>query len=682
MFFFILLSCSSKSPSITPVQQIDQVQKAQLVAHVQELASDAYLGRGTLEPGLDKAAEYISNKYAEFGLTPIDGQEEFLVPYTLYQGGWAAEQSLSLSYDDNTLALSEAQWIPFPFSDSGSVSADLVFAGYGITAPEHNWDDYKDLDVQDKIVLVLRREPGANDPESPFNGTESSEHSYFRSKAENAIKHGAKGMLLFTDPTHPNPNDDFRRKGQLFVDPPDLNAQQQGPLFLAAQVSPKTIQPLFKQQSLTDIQTLLDSGTPPAEIAFSTTSANLSWTRKEEASSVVVNNVVGMIEGTDPELGKELLVIGAHFDHLGYFEGEGDTIYNGADDNASGTAALLELARLHASGTPPKRSIVFAAFSAEELGLLGSRAFIRQIDPKQVSLMLNFDMIGRNSNAPIEIIGDGYAVGMSEAIMKANQDIGLNIELAGDNYFGASDHDPFFKANRPFLFFFTGTHEDYHQLSDHIEKLDFEQMHKITSLGSKVISSVANNDYTPQFISHLSWLGITLSTHTDSASILNVAQDSRAVDAELQQDDVIEAINKESSPPQEIAQMLTELPPGDIVSLTINRNGDTFEREITRAKTGYVGIYPGAVPSEMRTTLAIPDTQGVLIRQLLEDGPAGQSGFLAEDIILQIDGRSVTPRNLSAVLQRIGAGEQVVCLVLRDGERLKLELTLGERPSR
>ena len=143
MHFLFLQACmpqkqSTPSPSTPPAQ----VQKEELIAHVQELASDAYLGRGTLEPGLDKAAEYISGKYADFGLTPIDGQDSFLVPYTLYQGGWSSEQSLSLIQSEPTKTLSADSWSPLPFSDSGSVSGELVFAGYGITL-RSTVDDYK-----------------------------------------------------------------------------------------------------------------------------------------------------------------------------------------------------------------------------------------------------------------------------------------------------------------------------------------------------------------------------------------------------------------------------------------------------------------------------------------------------------------------------------------------------------
>ena len=134
MLLFSLLACSGSktppTPSTQPTQ--DQVQREELVAHVQELASDAYLGRGTLEPGLDKAAEYISKKYADFGLSPLEGHDDFLLPYTLYQGGWTTEQSITLHSDQEDIELPTTQWIPFPFSDSGAVSSDLIFAGYNL----------------------------------------------------------------------------------------------------------------------------------------------------------------------------------------------------------------------------------------------------------------------------------------------------------------------------------------------------------------------------------------------------------------------------------------------------------------------------------------------------------------------------------------------------------------------
>ena len=291
-----------------------------------------------------------------------------------------------------------------------------------------------------------------------------------------------------------------------------------------------------------------------------------------------------MLKGTDPVLSKEMLVVGAHYDHLGYFEGDGDTIYNGADDNASGTAALIELARLHSSlETPPKRSIVFAAFSAEELGLLGSRAFIRQIDSEQVALMLNFDMIGRNSDAPIEIIGDGYAVGMKEELLKANEEIGLNLEMAGENYFGASDHDPFFKEDRPFLFFFTGTHEDYHQLSDHIDKLDFEQIHKITSSDQ---SDPLYQATTTLLISSAFCPGLALPyQHIQNQHLCSMLHRTGS-DAELQARHY-RGHQSGSSSPKEIARTLKE--PRRAGFAYRSSKWKSFEREVTRAKTGYVG---------------------------------------------------------------------------------------------
>ena len=254
-----------------------------------------------LEPGLDKAAEYISKVYSDLGLQPFPNQESFLVPYTLYQAGWEEEQKLSFQNGDVATDIEIEQWIPFPFSDSGTVNAEVVFAGYGITAPEHDWDDYKDIDVEGKIVLLLRREPNADDPESPFNGAESSEYGYFRTKADNA-EDGAVGMILFTDPTHPNQSDDFRRRPQLYLEPPEFKNMQQGPQFLAAQTSPKSVEYLFENQSLLDVQQKIDGGTPASQIAIQKTTAELNWNRKEEATTVTVNNVVGYLEGNDPEL--------------------------------------------------------------------------------------------------------------------------------------------------------------------------------------------------------------------------------------------------------------------------------------------------------------------------------------------------------------------------------------------
>ena len=189
---FLWLACAPTPTTPTPFEGITHID---LERHVRILASDEYMGRGTLEPGIEKAADYIAAEFKRIGLQPIDGNSEFRAPFTMYQGGFEDSTSMMLTNGDSSANIALDQWRVFPFSDEGSLEAEVVFAGYGITAEEYQWDDYANLDVTDKIVLVLRREMGADDPESSFAGTETTDHSLFSSKAMNAVNHGAKGMI-------------------------------------------------------------------------------------------------------------------------------------------------------------------------------------------------------------------------------------------------------------------------------------------------------------------------------------------------------------------------------------------------------------------------------------------------------------------------------------------------------
>jgi Zn-dependent M28 family amino/carboxypeptidase len=309
-------------------------------------------------------------------------------------------------------------WRPFPFSDPGAIEGDVVFAGYGISSEEHGWDDYAGLDVEGKIVLILRHEPGEDDAGSVFDGKESSTHSTFINKAFKAAEHGAIGYLLVTDPRHHEAGDDFRVGGRLALKAPEPReaGESEGPEFRAAHISRAVAEKLVagSGKSLLELQTAIDDGIKPAELGIGAVTASLAIKPTEGAVEVPEVNVVGRIEGS--ERPDEWVVVGAHYDHVGGYVGEGDTIYNGADDNASGTAGMLEIARAFATLPPPKRTIVFMAFSAEEKGLLGSRAWVEQNGVDKVVFMLNLDMIGRNPDKPVDLVGDGYGTGMTEIV--------------------------------------------------------------------------------------------------------------------------------------------------------------------------------------------------------------------------------------------------------------------------
>ena len=415
------------------------------------------------------------------------------------------------------------------------------------------------------------------------------------------------------------------------------------------------------------------------EIGVENAMASLTIERRVLGKEVTLYNVAGNYRPR--KLPRTwIVVVGAHYDHLGGVEGPTDQIYNGADDNASGTAALIELAEAYQQVANRQREMIFVAFSAEELGLLGSRAFVEQIDVDRVEMMLNFDMIGRNSDQPISLIGDGFATEVSTLIRDANQKVALEVKLAGDDYFGASDHDSFYRKDRPFLFFFTGTHEDYHQVTDHVDKLDYARMEKISRLGFAMLEPIVSGERTPIFIQQISWLGIKLVAEEGNI-ISQVVPGSRAEEAGLVAGDELLAVGENRSV-SELPAALKELSTGESVVLTVTGTAGERSIAVTRAKSGYVGIDPGGLTDVLRHDLPFIPSEVVVVQMVVDDGPAAQAGLQKGDIILQIDGTSVLPRSLGTVLQRVGAGEEVTLLILRDGERTTVDMVLGERPER
>ena len=297
----------------TPVG-IDSITSVDIQDHVAILSSDEYLGRGTGEEGSEKAATYIERSFRSSELLPYDSENSLRVPFDLFQQDWTAS---TLSIFPNTSSqpfVFGQDWTVFPFSDEGTLDAEVIFAGYGITAPEYDYDDYEGLDVSGKIVLVMRREPNADDPNSPFDGTENTRHSYFSSKAKNAKAHGAKGMLLYTDPMHPNQETSFSidKNFSLEAQQPEENEDP----FLAAHVSADLAQLFFDIQSLETIQKLIDTKTPAKEI--SSKSLQVSLDIKPKDSVISSDNLIAWLKGSDPDYSNELVVIGAHYDHLGY----------------------------------------------------------------------------------------------------------------------------------------------------------------------------------------------------------------------------------------------------------------------------------------------------------------------------------------------------------------------------
>jgi hypothetical protein len=379
-------------------------------------------------------------------------------------------------------------------------------------------------------------------------------------------------------------------------------------------------------------------------------------------------------------------VVGGHYDHVGEGGLDGDRIHNGADDNASGTAGVLEMAKAFASlpaSARPARSLVFCAFSGEEMGLLGSDAMLAEGDLPldKVVFMLNLDMIGRNPDKKVEILGDAFVTGVKEITEKANVGLDVDFEWSGLNYSASSDHHSFFSRHVPSMFFFTGLHPDYHQPGDHADKLAYDRMAALSRLGFRIIGAVASAREAPRFIHQLYWLGATVELVGVAPTVTSVVAGSRGETAGLRAGDVVVSIGgKKIGSSKELGDAFDKLEPGSKTAVAVRRGATSLEIDIARAKQGFLGVVPGELADEQRKTLGLSPEEGLLLESVNADGPAAKSGMKDGDVLVRLGGQAVGDKSLFLRLATLGAGERVVAVVVRAGKRVELDLTLGERP--
>jgi len=487
-----------------PREALEAIRAADIRQHINFLASDSLKGRDTPSPELDRAAEYIAAAFKRLGLKPVRNSHFNNFNLSIIRLG--KENAFAVTADGREVAYAIKQdFMPFDMTASKLVAAPLVFAGYGITAPEYGYDDYAGLDGKEKIVLVLRHEPGEKDPASPFTGDKETSHSQVSTKVQNAIDHGAAGLLIVTDPANhrlltprgfPWPS--------LFDGIPDdalpltlaLAEKEKIPV---AQVGETVIQQIFGSvDTLRNWQQEIDRTRQPKSRALANVQVKLQTTT--EAALQPTRNVVGLIEGADPKLKNELVVIGAHYDHVGYKKqhGEGeDYIFNGADDNASGTSAVLAIAQaFSAAPKKPKRSVLLMTFAGEEKGLFGSRAYVEQPlwSLENTVAMLNLDMVGRNAPDSVSIGGATRSPDLIKINEEENAAVGMTLDYSVEQYHNRSDQYNFARKKIPFLFYFTGVHADYHQVGDHPEKINEHKIARIATLAFRVAWRVANTD--------------------------------------------------------------------------------------------------------------------------------------------------------------------------------------------
>jgi hypothetical protein len=455
-------------------------------------------GRGAGSSELEKAGQYIADQFRLAGLKPFRN-DGYLQPFQLTTDAKLGSKNhlVIASKGTEQRLQAETDFLPFNFSQSGSVSAPIVFAGYGITAKEYNYDDYAGLDVKDKFVLILRHEPQELDEKSVFAGKNFTSHAQFAMKATNAKMHGARGVLLVNDtPTHPSDKDDFEKFGRT------AGPDNAGILFIQIHEGEADKLLASAGRSLEWVVKTIDRDLEPQSFPLPDTTAAADLDIIREVKTV--HNVGGFLPGQT----QEYVILGAHYDHLGLGDqyslapSEIGKPHLGADDNASGTAGVIELAKWFSRQPKPRRGVLFLAFAGEELGLLGSAYYANhpEMPLENAVAMVNMDMIGRMRESKIYVAGVGTGSTLQKLLddAKARHDITVDVsEKAG---WGASDHTSFTAKQVPVLFFFSGLHADYHRPSDSADKIDGPATARLLDLIADISSELASESPRPQYV--------------------------------------------------------------------------------------------------------------------------------------------------------------------------------------
>ncbi|HEX2975498.1 MAG TPA: M20/M25/M40 family metallo-hydrolase, partial [Bacteroidales bacterium] len=466
------------------------VTKSELREHIKYLASDSLRGRLTGSAGDSLAADYIRRNLYSSGFTPVneDGFQRFRVTKRIVEG---RNNRLSIN---GTSYLPDKDFMPLAFTSQDSLEAAVVFTGYGFNFKSDSleWNDYRNIDVKGKWVMMLRA-----DPEPDNNSSLYLPFSADRDKALTAKDLGAAGILLVAG-KNSDPQDAFEPLGTegFSAGVPAFRIKRSMADIILSSTG-KSIDALERELIKNRKSVTIETG--------SIVKARAELVRETAGT----RNVIMKLQGEDPKLAKEYVVIGAHFDHLG-MGGKGSSsravdtvaVHPGADDNASGVAMMLELAeKFSKTKASHKRSIVCVAFTGEEEGLLGSKHYVDDpgIDLSRVNSMINLDMLGRlNESNILQISGTGTAKGLRKMIQSVSDTSVIKLALS-DEGFGPSDHSSFYGKNIPVLFYFTGAHTDYHTPFDTYDKINYEGMLRISDLIFNVAENLANSDTTLHF---------------------------------------------------------------------------------------------------------------------------------------------------------------------------------------
>jgi hypothetical protein len=508
-----------------------------LKGHVYFLASDEMGGRDSLSPEGRIAAQYIAGFYHRYQLKPVGDGGTYFQNFPMVEAHIDRSASYLRARVGSTPAGGGTSNRDYTFgpdftmgrqgSADVSVDAPLVFAGYGISAPEYQYDDFAGVNVAGKVVMVLNHEPQEGNPQSRFMGGFNTVHAYNFWKPEVIRQRGAAAILMVQESTTHRPP---RRASA------PTNAQIRTDRPAHTLTSPYMDLPLFNITRRVADELLASTGKTIDQLEAEITSSGAPRSIPVPGVSVEARraitdrrvvqtrNVVGVIEGSDPVLKNEYVLVTGHYDHVGQKD---QFIYHGADDNASATAAVLAIAEaFRALPAPPKRSVMFLVFEAEEDGLLGAFHYITNpiVPLDKTVAVLNMDMIGRDEDSPtwnthaadnvngVNLIGTLYSPDMRKVVEAENREIGLKLDYKTDaddreGWFSRSDHYPFAIKGVPVAFFNTGENPDYHTPNDTWDRINYPKMEKIVRLVYLSTRSLANSSSRPRFVTGSSTSG-------------------------------------------------------------------------------------------------------------------------------------------------------------------------------
>ena len=560
--------------------------EGRLLEHLRHLASDEMQGRGNGSPGMERAARYLAGEFRRIGLEPAGADGTFFQPFTITTGrNLGPDNRLRIQGPKSAQEFSPgAEYRLVTYGPDRSVSGELFFAGFGITTPPHpdlGYDDYGDWDVRGRVVVAFEHEPQERFGSSPFHGKDLTSYSTVIHKALNARRRGAVALILIPDRfNHP-------KRGSRRTPEPETVANVGIPTVrLTGGWGERLLREAGRDPS--EIDRWIHHHLTPYSFPMDGTTVRLDV----DVASVDhrVNNVLGYLPGDS----EEVVVIGAHYDHLGFGDESSlaeqrlGQIHNGADDNASGVAGLLVLAR-DLSAARPGRTVLFAAFAAEELGLLGSRHYVQHppLPLERTVAMLNLDMIGR-SDGDVLIGGVGTAEEFRDLLHEVEVNSPLTFKYASTPR-GSSDHLSFAAAGVPVLFFFTGLHADYHKPSDDWEKIDLVRTWQVVEAVRQTVARLNRLESRPRYVDlrhgrtpldDRPWLGIApdMSWTLGGVKIAQVLSWSPAHDAGLEEKDVlVEFGGREVRNLRDLRNLLRSRKPGDQIRILVLRQGQLVE---------------------------------------------------------------------------------------------------------